>query len=97
MDPPAAGATTDDERWMAEAVSMGETVRATASPNPWVGAVVVPPGDAPVALGATEPPGGSHAEAVALDLAGETAAGTTVYVTLEPCSHTVAPLRAPTP
>jgi diaminohydroxyphosphoribosylaminopyrimidine deaminase/5-amino-6-(5-phosphoribosylamino)uracil reductase len=66
---------------------MGETVRATTSPNPWVGAVVVPPGDGPVALGATEPPGGPHAEVVALDLAGETARGSTLYVTLEPCSH----------
>ena len=60
---------------MAEAVSMGETVRATASPNPWVGAVVVPRGDAPVALGATEPPAAPHAEVVALDLAGRNRGG----------------------
>jgi diaminohydroxyphosphoribosylaminopyrimidine deaminase / 5-amino-6-(5-phosphoribosylamino)uracil reductase len=72
---------------MAEAISLGREVRATTSPNPWVGAVVVPAGDTPVALGATQPPGGPHAEVVALDLAGENAKGSTLYVTLEPCSH----------
>lgn len=77
----------DDRQWMAEAIAMGQSVRRTTSPNPWVGAVVVPAGDEPVALGATEPPGGRHAEIVALDLAGDSARGGTLYVTLEPCSH----------
>lgn len=72
---------------MAEAIALGQSVRRTTSPNPWVGAVVVPAGDQPVALGATEPPGGRHAEIVALDLAGGSARGGTLYVTLEPCSH----------
>lgn len=72
---------------MAEAVELGRSVRSLTSPNPWVGAVVVPAGDAPVALGATAPPGGPHAEAVALELAGGSARGATVYVTLEPCAH----------
>jgi diaminohydroxyphosphoribosylaminopyrimidine deaminase/5-amino-6-(5-phosphoribosylamino)uracil reductase len=77
----------DDREWMAEAISLGQSVRANTSPNPWVGAVIVPEGDQPVALGATQPPGGPHAEVVALDLAGTSARGATVYVTLEPCSH----------
>jgi diaminohydroxyphosphoribosylaminopyrimidine deaminase / 5-amino-6-(5-phosphoribosylamino)uracil reductase len=77
----------DDREWMAEAISLGQGVRASTSPNPWVGSVVVPEGEQPVALGATQPPGGPHAEAVALDLAGTSARGATVYVTLEPCSH----------
>jgi len=72
---------------MAEAIALGQSVRATTSPNPWVGAVIVPDGDGPVALGATQPPGGPHAEAVALELAGASAEGATAYVTLEPCSH----------
>ncbi|HLI53454.1 MAG TPA: bifunctional diaminohydroxyphosphoribosylaminopyrimidine deaminase/5-amino-6-(5-phosphoribosylamino)uracil reductase RibD [Acidimicrobiales bacterium] len=82
--PPGAGG---DEVWMAEAVALGRSVRALTSPNPWVGAVVVPAGPEPVALGATAPPGGPHAEVTALGLAGESARGSTMYVTLEPCSH----------
>lgn len=78
---------TEDANWMAEAIALGDSVRAITSPNPWVGAVVVPASDDPVALGATAPPGGPHAEVTALELAGASAAGATVYVTLEPCSH----------
>ena len=72
---------------MAEAIALGQGVRGVTSPNPWVGAVVVPEGDDPVSLGATAAPGGPHAEVTALELAGESARGATVYVTLEPCSH----------
>jgi diaminohydroxyphosphoribosylaminopyrimidine deaminase/5-amino-6-(5-phosphoribosylamino)uracil reductase len=72
---------------MAEAVALGQEVRTETSPNPWVGAVVVPADDRPAAEGATRPAGGLHAEAVALELAGASARGATVYVTLEPCSH----------
>jgi diaminohydroxyphosphoribosylaminopyrimidine deaminase/5-amino-6-(5-phosphoribosylamino)uracil reductase len=77
----------DDERWMAEAVELGQSVRALTSPNPWVGAVLVPAGEEPITLGATAPPGGPHAEVTALELAGRSARGATLYVTLEPCSH----------
>ncbi|MBV9660045.1 MAG: hypothetical protein JO337_02695, partial [Acidimicrobiales bacterium] len=63
---------TPDVAWMNEAISLGESARATTSPNPWVGAVLVPASDAPAALGATAPPGGPHAEIVALELAGPT-------------------------
>ncbi|MBM3140474.1 MAG: bifunctional diaminohydroxyphosphoribosylaminopyrimidine deaminase/5-amino-6-(5-phosphoribosylamino)uracil reductase RibD [Chloroflexi bacterium] len=56
------------------------------SPNPPVGAVVVRDG-AVVGRGHTQPPGGAHAEVMALGDAGERARGATVYCTLEPCAH----------
>src|SRR5439155_6997305 len=55
-------------------------------PNPGVGAVVVDSGRI-VGEGATAPPGGPHAEVVALAAAGDRARGATLFVTLEPCSH----------
>ena len=76
---------TDDEA-MARAISAASTVRASTSPNPWVGAVVRAP-DGRITEGATEPPGGRHAEIVALDALRGDAVGATVWVTLEPCSH----------
>jgi diaminohydroxyphosphoribosylaminopyrimidine deaminase/5-amino-6-(5-phosphoribosylamino)uracil reductase len=76
-----------DETWMTEAVALGASVRARTSPNPWVGCVLVPSDGSEVCRGATEPPGGRHAEVVALELAGGHARGATVYVTLEPCAH----------
>lgn len=77
----------EDEAWMGEAMAAAATVRTSTAPNPWVGCVIVPADGQPAAIGATEPPGGPHAEAVALELAGASARGSTAYVTLEPCSH----------
>src|ERR1700694_1070796 len=73
---------------MREASGAAAGVRLSTSPNPWVGCVIVPDGDDPAVIAATEPPGGLHAEAAALVLAGASAKGSTVYATLEPCSHT---------
>jgi diaminohydroxyphosphoribosylaminopyrimidine deaminase / 5-amino-6-(5-phosphoribosylamino)uracil reductase len=72
---------------MAHAAALGRSVRRGTSPNPWVGAVLVSTSGAIVASGATEPPGGRHAEIVALDAAGKGAKGATLYASLEPCSH----------
>jgi diaminohydroxyphosphoribosylaminopyrimidine deaminase/5-amino-6-(5-phosphoribosylamino)uracil reductase len=72
---------------MSEALAVSRTARRRSSPNPWVGCVIVSPAGEVVGRGATEPPGARHAEAVALDEAGERARGATAYVTLEPCSH----------
>ena len=44
-------------------------------------------GGSVVGEGYTQPPGGPHAEAVALKRAGDRARGATLYVTLEPCVH----------
>ena len=63
-----------DRQWMERALANASRVRHATSPNPWVGAVVVG-GDGTAYDGATEPPGGRHAERVALDAAGSAAAG----------------------
>ncbi|HEY4396205.1 MAG TPA: bifunctional diaminohydroxyphosphoribosylaminopyrimidine deaminase/5-amino-6-(5-phosphoribosylamino)uracil reductase RibD [Acidimicrobiia bacterium] len=76
-----------DSDLIARAVDLGEHGRRTASPNPWVGCVVV---DEQGAIAGEEwhrRPGTPHAEAHALEAAGERARGGTAYVTLEPCSH----------
>ena len=77
----------DDRPWMERAVANAARIRHATSPNPWVGAVVVA-ADGTAYDGATEPPGGRHAERVALAAAGAAARGSTVYSTLEPCDHT---------
>src|SRR5688572_23945153 len=71
---------------MRRAVELAAGVRGLTSPNPWVGAVVESPSGAR-SEGATHPPGGPHAEAVALAAAGDEAKGGTLWCTLEPCSH----------
>jgi diaminohydroxyphosphoribosylaminopyrimidine deaminase / 5-amino-6-(5-phosphoribosylamino)uracil reductase len=67
------------------AVELAMNAKGRAHPKPTVGAVVVA-GDAVVGEGVTEP-GGRHGEIVALAEAGERARGSTLYVTLEPCTH----------
>jgi len=68
------------------ALELAERGRGTTHPNPVVGAVVVA-GDEVVGEGWHERAGGSHAEVVALEAAGEGARDATLYVTLEPCAH----------
>lgn len=79
-------APSDDASLMARAVARAAHARLVAPPNPWVGAVVVS-SDGTSFEGATRRPGGLHAERVALERAGDRARGSTLYVTLEPCSH----------
>jgi diaminohydroxyphosphoribosylaminopyrimidine deaminase / 5-amino-6-(5-phosphoribosylamino)uracil reductase len=74
------------ERAMWQALALGDAVRRTTAPNPWVGCVLVGDGRA-VGEGSTAPPGGPHAEVLALRAAGERARGATAVLTLEPCSH----------
>ena len=77
----------DNTTAMRSAIAAAATVRARTSPNPWVGAVLLSPDGELLATGATEPPGGRHAEVAALDAAGDAARGATLVCTLEPCSH----------
>jgi len=71
---------------MRRALEVSATALGTTSPNPPVGAVALDEDGVVVGEGATQPPGGPHAEVVALAQAGGRAH--TVVVTLEPCDHT---------
>lgn len=79
----------DDIFWMRRALALAESVLYTTAPNPRVGCVIVRDGRV-LGEGATQPPGGPHAEVCALRDAQarqEAVQGATMYVTLEPCSH----------
>ena len=71
---------------MGAAAALGERGRGRTAPNPNVGCVIVRDGVV-VGRGWTQPGGRPHAEQMALDEAGDGAAGGTAYVTLEPCAH----------
>jgi diaminohydroxyphosphoribosylaminopyrimidine deaminase/5-amino-6-(5-phosphoribosylamino)uracil reductase len=76
----------ENARWLAAAAALAERARPLSRPNPAVGAIVVRDGIV-VGRGWTQPGGRPHAEAMALEQAGEAARGATLYVTLEPCAH----------
>lgn len=75
-----------DRRFMARAIELANNGLYTTDPNPRVGCVIVKD-DVVLAEGWHERAGGPHAEVAALQQAGANAEGSTVYVTLEPCSH----------
>ncbi|PNG26315.1 bifunctional diaminohydroxyphosphoribosylaminopyrimidine deaminase/5-amino-6-(5-phosphoribosylamino)uracil reductase RibD [Methylocella silvestris] len=75
-----------DERYMAAAIALARRGLGACAPNPAVGALIVKDG-AILARGWTQPGGRPHAEVEALRQAGEKSRGSTLYVTLEPCSH----------
>jgi len=77
--------TPADEAFLRRTLELAERGRRTAAPNPVVGCLLVRDGEV-LAEGWHERPGGEHAEAMALRLAGD-ARGATAYVGLEPCSH----------
>lgn len=76
-----------DEKYMRMALRLAEKARGRTSPNPMVGAVVLKGGKV-ISRGYHRKAGEPHAEAIALKKAGKAAKGATLYVTLEPCSHT---------
>lgn len=74
---------------MARALALAESGLYVPAPNPRVGCVVVKDGQI-IAEGVTQAAGCAHAEVMALQSLqqqGLSAEGTTVYVSLEPCSH----------
>jgi diaminohydroxyphosphoribosylaminopyrimidine deaminase / 5-amino-6-(5-phosphoribosylamino)uracil reductase len=75
-----------DDVWMRRALDLAARGAGLVSPNPLVGAVLVRDEEV-VGQGWHQGPGKPHAEALALEAAGERAGGATLFVTLEPCSH----------
>lgn len=80
-----------DTTALADALFMGRALRLArkrlgqVAPNPAVGCILVKNGQV-IAEAATGEGGRPHAEELALELAGEAAAGAAVYVSLEPCA-----------
>lgn len=75
-----------DEKWMRLAIKLAKKGR--PHPNPPVGAVVVL-GESAIGQGWHDGPGSPHAEQMAIDNANCQTSGATLYVTLEPCCHTI--------
>lgn len=78
--------STFDYECMASALQLARMGLESTHPNPRVGCVITREGQV-VGRGWHEKTGEGHAEINALRDAGDKAAGGTVYVTLEPCSH----------
>ena len=76
-----------DEAFMRRAIALARKGAGWTNPNPLVGAVVVKEGRV-IGEGYHERYGEAHAERNALVHCAEDAAGSTLYVTLEPCCHT---------
>jgi len=75
-----------DREAMQRALELAARGLSTTDPNPRVGCVIAREARI-VAEGWHERAGEAHAEVLALRAAAAQAAGATVYVTLEPCSH----------
>lgn len=83
---------SNDEQWMERALQLAEYGRGTVSPNPMVGCVIVSQ-EKIIGEGWHRNYGGPHAEVHAVEDAEKRGNAhllpeSTVYVTLEPCSHT---------
>ncbi len=76
----------DDQFYMAKALELAELTVGQTSPNPSVGCVVVKNGRI-IGVGTHLRAGEPHAEVLAARQAGAEIAGSTVFVTLEPCAH----------
>jgi|SRR5580704_4067676 diaminohydroxyphosphoribosylaminopyrimidine deaminase/5-amino-6-(5-phosphoribosylamino)uracil reductase len=76
-----------DEQFLYRALDLARQGIGLASPNPYVGAVIVNPEGSIVGTGVYTYDGLKHAEVRALEHAGDKARGGTLYINLEPHSH----------
>lgn len=83
--------TTDDRRYMQRALELAAHADGVSLPNPMVGAVIVAPGGRVIGEGYTDRYGCAHAEVQAVRAVRPSdrplLSRSTIYVTLEPCSH----------
>jgi len=78
--------TEDDVRFMREALSLAKSAEGRTTPDPMVGAVLVKGGRI-ISMGYHGEVATPHAEAWAIQKAGEETKGSTLYINLEPCAH----------
>ncbi len=80
-----------EEKYMRRALQLARLGEGLVSPNPMVGAVIVSASGRIIGEGYHHRYGGPHAEVCAVSSVSEQdrqlLAGSTIYVTLEPCSH----------
>jgi diaminohydroxyphosphoribosylaminopyrimidine deaminase / 5-amino-6-(5-phosphoribosylamino)uracil reductase len=76
-----------DEQFLHRALDLARQGIGLASPNPYVGAVIVDAQNKIVGTGVYNYDGVKHAEVRALEQAGDKARGGTLYINLEPHSH----------
>jgi diaminohydroxyphosphoribosylaminopyrimidine deaminase/5-amino-6-(5-phosphoribosylamino)uracil reductase len=81
-------AISADELFLRQALELASRGVGLASPNPLVGAVIVDERGRMVGSGTHIYSGVKHAEILAIEQAGLLARGNTLYLNLEPCSHT---------
>jgi diaminohydroxyphosphoribosylaminopyrimidine deaminase / 5-amino-6-(5-phosphoribosylamino)uracil reductase len=81
-------AVPTDELFLRQALELAARGVGLASPNPLVGALIVDERGRIVGSGTHIYAGVKHAEVLAIEQAGPLARGNTLYLNLEPCSHT---------
>lgn len=81
-------AISPDELFLRQALELAASARGLTSPNPMVGAVIVDERGRIVGSGTHRYAEMKHAEVLAIEQAGPLARGNTLYLNLEPCSHT---------
>jgi len=87
VDSPCMSSHSADEEHLHRALDLASQGMGLASPNPYVGAVVVDTHGNIAGAGTHTYDGVKHAEVLALEAAGSKANGGTLYINLEPCSH----------
>jgi diaminohydroxyphosphoribosylaminopyrimidine deaminase / 5-amino-6-(5-phosphoribosylamino)uracil reductase len=79
--------TPQDEQFLCRALDLARAGVGLASPNPYVGAVITDTEGNVAGEGTYTYAGIKHAEILALEAAGESARGGTLYINLEPHAH----------